>query len=369
MPPAARRRVSSAPGRRMSARPGTGRVRRWIADLEPGSAAFVMATGIVSAALAVAGWRVLSEAFLAVAVVGGAVLLVAYSWRAIAYSARLAADARDPGKGFGYFTLVAAPNVVGLRMALDDHLTAAVVLGFVGAAFWLVLTYAIPGTLIMGERGVAPLARVDGSWFLWVVGTQALSGTAATVAAARPGAASWLVPVALFGIGVVLYLMLVGVVTVSLLENVVTPHALSPSYWVYMGATAITVQSASAILSVREPLPVLTVAREVVSGIAFLWWAFGTWWIPMLLVFAVWRHAVRGSRVGYVPALWSVVFPLGMYAAASADFGRATGLAFMVAIARVAVWASVAAWLGVAVLMVAPARLAAGRGLSHYETK
>jgi tellurite resistance protein TehA-like permease len=330
------------------------RVRQRVADLDPGSAAFVMATAIVSTALSVFGRQVLSAVFAALAIAGGVVLLFAYGWRAVAYPRRLAEDARDPGKGFGYFTLVAAPNVVGMRLALDHRLTAAVVLGLVGAACWLVLTYAIPGTLIMGERGVAPLARVDGSWFLWVVGTQSLAGTAAMVAAARPGGASWLAPlaVALFGIGVVLYLMLVGVVTVSLLEKVVTPHALSPTYWVYMGATAITVQSAAAILAVPGPLPVLTVARAVVSGFAFLLWAFGTWWIPMLLVFAIWRHAVGGSRVEHEPAPWSMVFPLGMYATASADFGRTAGLEFMVAIARAAVWASVAAWLAVAVLAV-----------------
>ncbi|HWD03332.1 MAG TPA: tellurite resistance/C4-dicarboxylate transporter family protein [Amycolatopsis sp.] len=336
--------------------PALERIRRWVADLAPASAAMVMATAILSTGLDLFGWRIVSEVFFVVAVFGAVVLAVAYGWRAIAYPGRLAADARDPGKGFGYFTLVAAPNVVGMRLALDHREAAAVVLGLTGAALWLVLTYAIPGTLIMGERGVAPLPRTDGSWFLWVVGTQALAGSAATLAATEHRHMGWLVPLAvvLWGIGAVLYLMLVGVVTVSLLERVVTPHALSPTYWVYMGATAITVQAAAKILAVRAAVPVLTVTREVVSGVAFLLWAFGTWWIPMLLVFAIWRHVVRRSPVGYEPAMWSMVFPLGMYAAASADYGRATGLGFMVTIGRVSVWAGVAAWLAVGALMVAP---------------
>lgn len=332
----------------------TSRLRQGIADLQPGYAALVMASGIVSTGLFLFGWTVLSTVMLLVACVGFAVLLVAYTWRAVAYPRRLVADARDPGKGFGYFTLVAAPNVVGMRLALDHHLAAAAVLALASVPAWLVLTYAIPGVLIVGHRSAPVLPRTNGSWFLWVVGTQSLAAAAATVAAGDLGLLSWLAPlaVAFWGIGVVLYLMLVGLVTVSLLDDATAPHALSPTYWVYMGATAITVLAAAKMLELPAGLPVFVSTRPVISGIAFLLWAFGTWWIPLLLVFAVWRHLVRGASVGYRPTLWSMVFPLGMYAAASENYGRATGLGFMVAIARVEVWVGFAAWVAVAVAMV-----------------
>ncbi|MEU4098721.1 hypothetical protein [Streptomyces sp. NPDC026673] len=68
--------------------------------------------------------------------------------------------------------------------------------------------------------------------------------------------------------------------------------------------------------------------------------------------FAVWRHGVGGEPVGHGPALWSMVFPLGMYAAASASYGRETGLDFMVEIARVAAWIGFAAWAAVAAAVI-----------------
>lgn len=86
--------------------------------------------------------------------------------------------------------------------------------------------------------------------------------------------------VGLWGIGVILYLMLTGLVTTRLLDDPVTPHALSPAYWVYMGATAITVLAAATILSLPATLPIVEATREVVSGVAFMMWAFGTWWFP-----------------------------------------------------------------------------------------
>lgn len=339
-----------------------GRVRQEIADLHPGYAAMVMATGIISTTLASFGLQIVSDVLLAVTIGAFVVLLVAYVWRMVAYPRRVLADARDPGRCFGYFTLVAAPNVVGMRLALDRHVLAAAVLGLAAVPVWLVLTYAIPGALIMGHRGEPVLPRANGSWFLWVVGTQSLAASAATLAAASPGLRASLtsLAVAFWGIGVVLYLMLAGLVTVRLLDQPVTSRALSATYWVYMGAPAITVLAGAKILDLPGELPVLVATRQVVSGVAFLLWAFGTWLIPLLLVFAGWRRAGLGSPAGYEPTLWSMVFPLGMYAAASLDYGRATGVGFMVSIARVEVWAGVAAWLAVTAAMgaalVRPAR-------------
>jgi tellurite resistance protein TehA-like permease len=321
--------------------------------MNPGYGTWVMATGIVSTGLGVFGYPMLSDVLLGLAAVAFAALLLAYGWRLAGYRAQALTDARNPARAFGYFSVVAAFNVVGLRLAREDHHLAMLVLGVISLPFWLVLTYAIPGVMIMGRRSGSVLAGVNGSWFLWVVSTQSLAAVAATLAGAVPGLLSAMAPlaVALWGIGVVLYLMLLGLVTLRLLDEEVTPHALSPAYWVFMGATAITVLAASRILLLHAALPVLASARQVVSGLAFLLWAFGTWWIPLLLIFAIWRHLVHREPIGHDSAWWSMVFPLGMYAVASADYGRVTGLGFMVDIARVEVWVGFGAWLGVALVM------------------
>lgn len=323
------------------------RIRHAVAELHPGYAAVVMATGIISTGFWSFGRIVLSRLLLAVALAAGGVLAVAYVWRLVAFPRRTLADVRDPGRGFGYFTLVAAPNVLGMRLALAHHVAAAIVLGSVSAPVWMVLTYAVPGAMVAGSRPVLP--RGDGSWFLWVVGTQSLAGAAATVAAAKPALLPVLAPyaVALWGIGVILYVILAVLLAVRLLHAPLTPRTLSPTYWVYMGATAIIVLVAAQILTLPGPLPVLAATRQVVSGVAFLLWAFGTWWIPLLLIAGVWRHVVHRAPLRYEPALWSIVFPLGMYATASTDFGHATGMGFMVTIAGAAIWLGLAAWLAV----------------------
>ncbi|RCG16846.1 tellurite resistance protein permease [Streptomyces diacarni] len=331
----------------------TARLRQGVADLHPAYAALVMATGIVSTGLASFDWQVLSDILLAVAALAFVLLMAAYVWRAVAFPGRVRADSRDPGRAFGYFSLVAAPNVLASRLALDGHLPATAALAAASIPVWLVLTYAIPGAMVVGRRRGPVLPRTNGSWFMWVVGTQSLAGVTAAIAAAEPDLTAAFAPlaVAFWGIGVVLYLMLVGLVTVRLLDDQVTPHALSPTYWVYMGATAISVLAAAGLLALPASLPVMAQTRQVISGLAFLLRAFGTWWIPFLLSFGVRRHLVERERVGYEPTLWSMVFPLGMYGAASASYGRVTGMDFMVDIARVEVWIGFAAWAAVAIAM------------------
>jgi tellurite resistance protein TehA-like permease len=334
--------------------PYRARLRREVRDLNPGYCALVMATAIVSTGLGQFGQRALSDILLVVGCVAFVVLLAAYAWRLVAYRRRALDDARDASQAFGYFSLVAAADVLAVRFASDHDATVTLVLGAASAPLWLLLTYGIPGAIVLGRQHGPVLPGVNGNWFLWVVATQSLSTTAATLAGSNSDLTSALAPlaVALWGTGVVLYLLLVGVVTIRLLELPVRPHALSPAYWIYMGATAITVLAAARILALPSSLPVIHATHAVVSGLGFVLWAFGTWWIPLLLVFAVWQHAFHPEPLRYEAPWWSMVFPLGMYVVSSASYGRATGLGFMADAARVEVWLGLAAWVAVFAAMV-----------------
>jgi hypothetical protein len=53
----------------------------------------------------------------------------------------------------------------------------------------------------------------------------------------------------------------------------------TPPYWVFIGATAISVLAGAQILEL-PPDPLSTSARDVVAGLSVVLWAFGTWLIP-----------------------------------------------------------------------------------------
>lgn len=332
-------------------------VRQFVQHLPPGSFAYVMASGIVSTAFAVIGWDVVSIVLVVLAIIGGLLLLVAQVWRLVSYRSDVIRDAQDPGVAFGFLTVVAAFNVVGIRLYAPDAPAVTIVLGIISVPLWLLLVYGIPSIQMLHQRTVAALVGADGSWFLWVVATQSLATAAAVLAGQDNTEALAAVAVGLWGIGVMLYLMLATLVTLKLLTATNSTQALNPSYWIYMGATAITVLAGSRILVMSPDLPIMQVTTMVVAGLTFVLWAFGMWWVPLLVIFGVWRHLIGGVPLRYEHGLWSIVFPLGMFSVASMHFGRAANLSIVAGIGQVGTFVAGVVWLVAFAAMILSVRV------------
>jgi tellurite resistance protein TehA-like permease len=327
-----------------------------VATLDPGYFAWVMATGIVSIGASLLGYATLSRVVLGVTLVAFVVLLLAYTARFIWFGPWVRRSLRDPTTAMAYFTVVAGSDVLATRLAMAGHPLVAFWLGAAAAAVWLVLTYALPWSIVAGAHRPV-LAEMNGTWLVWVVSTQSLSIVAAAVTPHAPS--SWLhaelpvIAVCLWGFGVMLYLVLIVIIFLRLLLIEVTPAEMGPAYWIAMGATAISVRAAAGILVLHGPQAAHLVSelRPFLVGLSMVLWAFGTWWIPLLVLFGIWRYVVRRYPRAYEPRLWNVVFPLGMYTVASWTLGHAAGFTFMSSVARVWVWVGGASWVIVLGLM------------------
>jgi tellurite resistance protein TehA-like permease len=120
-----------------------------------------------------------------------------------------------------------------------------------------------------------------------------------------------------------------------------------------MGATAISVLAGARYLALPAGFPVVRATAGFVEGFTYVLWAFGTWWIPLLVILGSWRHIRRHWPLAYEPTLWSIVFPLGMYSVATLSFGKVAHLNFMEPLSRFMLWVAVAAWAVVAVAFLA----------------
>ena len=320
-----------------------------IRDLHPGYFAFVMATGIISTGTFLLGPSWLSKGLLVVASIGLVVLSTALVVRLAVFRSSVAADIQAPERVFGFFTIVAGIDVLGVRLGAAGHPLATAILAGLAAALWLALTYGVPASLLLTRERDSVLGGVNGTWLLWVVGTQSLSVAASALIPVWPSQSGLLAPAAvgLWSVGLVLYLLLVALILLRWLTVAMTPATLGPPYWILMGATAITVLAGARILNLPA-LPVTRATAGFVEGFSFTLWAFGTWWIPLLIVLGLWRHVRRHWPFSYEPTLWSVVFPLGMYSVATLSFGKVAHLRFMEPLSRFMLWVAVAAWVVVA---------------------
>lgn len=320
--------------------------RERVAGLFPGYFALVMSTGIVAIAAFRQDYPAVSTAFFWAGVAAYAVLGAMTLARLALYPGRLAADLTDHGRGPGFFTLVAATCLIGVLLLLRGTGTAAAsALWCLGFGVWLVVGYGFFGAAATKSEKPALETGINGAWLLAVVSTQSLS-VLGTLLAARGvcGEPLLFASLSLFLLGAMMYLWISGMIVYRLLFLKIEAQALTPPYWISMGAAAITTL-AGATLALNAPAaPFLGELSGFVKGLTALYWATCTWWIPLLLILGLWRHGRMKVSFAYDPQYWGMVFPLGMYSVCTLQFSRALGLPFLEPVSRAFLFAAFAAW-------------------------
>jgi tellurite resistance protein TehA-like permease len=319
-----------------------------VRNLPPNIFAMVMSTGIVSIALHGAGYHLIALALFWLNIGLYAVLAVLLLTRVLRYRADLAADLRSHAKAPGFFTLVAAPCVLGNQCVLIAGVSAAgLALWIVGVTFWLALSYAMVPGLMEASAKPKPEEGLNGAWLLTVVGTQAVSVLACllipVLAADAPGVPLF-VALSFWLVGSMLYIWLIALIFHRILFLPLSPGELTPPYWINMGAMAISTLAGVRLVGEASRMPLLTELLPFLKGMTLLFWATGTWWIPILLALGLWRHLQKRVPLTYEHGYWAAVFPLGMYTVCTQNLIRVFQLPFLEPITTVFVWIALAAW-------------------------
>lgn len=322
-------------------------------NLNPGYFALVMGTSIVSIGLHRVGLDAASLALLGIAAISYLVLWVLYIWRAISHREALLHDLRDPEKAFAFFTVVAGTGV--LAVALGGHGAAVLSTGLIGFAtlLWFVFGYFLPWQVLMTRDGHPILARTNGTWFVWAVASQSLAVGMAQVQAHLVRAADWIgiLAVLTWSVGVVLYAGIAVLVLLRVIHFGITAEEFEPPFWVAMGALAIAVVAGTGIVGM-ESTPMIDATSTLIAGTVVIFWSFCIWLIPVLVGAGVWRHVGHRIPLKYTPALWSMVFPVGMFAVASLNLGRVDRLPIVEAIGGLMLVVAVVIWLVVFTAML-----------------
>ncbi len=319
--------------------------------------AAVMATGILSIAAEQHHYTKISETLGLLATLGFVALLAL-----VLMTGRLKSwDRTDPDVTLRLFTFVAACAVLDSR--LTDIEAVVVALGVTASVSWLAL--AVLTTRNMAANSWTALRdRAHGAWELGSVGTSGLAIVATQVARHTPEHWWFWVAVPLWVAGLCSY----GLMTWLILWRAIAERehldGLAPDSWILMGGLAIATLAGDSIYRMAPGW-----LASPVRTVTVVTWVAATLWIPPLIYFGLQRVSRRPGTLQFAGVWWAMVFPLGMYSAATAATAAELRKPALDTVSLVFFWVALSAWLIVVVAGLLKLRRAAESGQRSGHTQ
>jgi tellurite resistance protein TehA-like permease len=327
--------------------PGQSLSRITLENFFPGYFALVMATGIVSIGLFLWKWVTPAIVFLGFNVFFYLVLWVILIARVIRYPKIVWDDLHHHSRGVTFLTLVAGNNLLGSQMAIIlNWPETARIFWIFGLILWVLLLYTFFLVNILKEPKPSFEQSIGGAWLLIVVSTESIAVLGALIANVSPYAhIVAFISLCAYMVGGMFYFVLIGLILYRWLFISMKAETLTPPYWINMGAVAIISLAGSRLVLYARHHGHITQWADFVQTFTLFFWAFASWWVPLLFILFGYRHFIARVPLKYDPQYWSMVFPMGMYGVCTFVYSDVAGFTFLKPVSGIFVILAILTWV------------------------
>ncbi|MDY0409702.1 tellurite resistance/C4-dicarboxylate transporter family protein [Virgibacillus soli] len=317
-------------------------------NLFPGYFALVMATGILSIGSHLLGMEPIAILLLFVNIVAYTSLWILTFIRIFYYYPKVRRDLTSHTLGPGFFTMVAGTSVFGSQLIMiTGHYLLSVFLWAIAIVLWIIIMYTFFTAVTIRTNKPSIAEGINGAWLIATVATQSISilGTLLSSYVGVGRDVMLFVTLCMYFLGCMLYLNIITLIFYRFTFVELKFDALTPPYWINMGAVAITTLAGSTLILHHENWSLLKEITPFLKGFTLFFWITGTWWIPLLFILTIWRYVYHHFPITYDPQLWGMVFPLGMYTASTFQLSHALDVPFLIVIPKVMFYIAFTAWI------------------------
>lgn len=324
--------------------------RSSLTNLSPSNFAFVMSTGITATIFFQSGWYLLCICLLTVGTIGYIGLVSLFAYRLYLLKSEVLKDFKDIQKMFKYLTFSAASSSLAISFCLLGYNSIGFLLAIIGACSAILLTYTLFCTLFFHIQ--VPIQKISPFWLLLAIASNS-SGFAITTLWKNNMLSDQLFLLLAFSFwsfGIFIYIMFMTLNMYRMLFYSFEGKDMDPCYWTCMGAAAIAVVDGSQFILVSNLPPFFEEIKPFMEGMLLCLWCWATTWIPVMCLMELWKKFYFKVPFHYKPSLWAMVFPLGMYTAATELLSFSLNIQILQGIVPLFLWITFFMWCLVAYL-------------------
>jgi tellurite resistance protein TehA-like permease len=275
-----------------------------------------------------------------------AVLLLPRYLRRLRDRARLLNELGDPAHGAMLATLPAGLLVLATAWGRVGWtpwgLWVGAILLVIGSAVALVLGLTWSVAMLQGSAG---LAGVNGGWLIPPVMNLIVPLALTPLIAVAGGAAPLLLMAgfAFYGIGTVLFLVMLTLLVARLAMREPMPPAMAPSLWIPLAPAGVVGLSLVQLLRAAQEAEVPGYSSATAGVlVAVMGLGFGLWWAGFAAVEL--QRIRRAGGPPRHPGWWGFVFPIGAMTLSLATVGLVTGITVLEVAGAVTTGALAVVW-------------------------